>query len=898
MYSLFFSFCAYFAFFLFCVYFIFFFATFRSPRKKRRLEFELLKKRQNERDRKGFETEEDEKNSMSEKEWLTKKRKEKKEEMDASKKHPTKKNTESYIFQRNLLLKPKDRIQMKELCLEYDKLNKIFDKVKIDEKNLIEKTRRLELSLRSISQEGLLPQMMTDNDLIETHKTIQKNVSFDLSMNQNEKKKKKSTNVLERLLEESDLQDFVGGWRLKKLRSECHSVHERVRLLKLEMKIRKDDLILQKNVMNDVANKKEGKKEKKQIKRNKILNEKSNRLAKGLKNTQVKNYVTKNGNRNDTKKNMVKNTNTSINELQLPNPKTTSNNASSILLDALESSGASPARAMQELRDREFHRADVVRSNGVYPHASMLVAPQRRAEGVIGGALPVMSHGGVGGVSVINNGIFLSRKVVISPSMKKRRSIVAERSVRDNEHGNENGNRKENEKAKNQIKLMQPEQQQQQQQQQSEKLSPHRMWLAQKQSKEKNVAEITASSTTTTTTTTTKTTTMSPLKKYAPYTDTKEGERIEEKQKQDRDAYEKQKLAMIRLAKLKHDWFTRCLEHNNVWQRGVSRSSKSRNNTMKSITTLGTPGTPGTSGTSGTVQKIDHGATSLPGSAASGLFSSLSLPSAVSGMTFEPSPSASMPFFTFESTSRSPVVVLSEMINIPHLVKLQYLISKRMSKIIQKILTTQLPMMTIQARQLKYIKPILAEKADSAREALAFTRVTLRTLQALNPSDGDALFLAHASRDVAARRVVDALQLLSISFGNANAVTVPIQTTSHKNRKSEKKSVTTVVPMKMGWDNVLTSLSEFDKTSVGPIVLKALKPLVRQLRLDIARRTENAQDDADIKPSLRAAKVIGNWLGSIVKWKEDYEGSLNIIEVLSEKKSGLERKIESVLGRS
>ena len=141
MYSLFFSFCAYFAFFLFCVYFIFFFATFRSPRKKRRLEFELLKKRQNERDRKGFETEEDEKKSMSEKEWLTKKRKEKKEEMDASKKHPTKKNTESYIFQRNLLLKPKDRIQMKELCLEYDKLNKIFDKVKIDEQNLIEKTQ-------------------------------------------------------------------------------------------------------------------------------------------------------------------------------------------------------------------------------------------------------------------------------------------------------------------------------------------------------------------------------------------------------------------------------------------------------------------------------------------------------------------------------------------------------------------------------------------------------------------------------------------------------------------------------------------------------------------------------------------------------------------------------------
>ena len=86
------------------------------------------------------------------------------------------------------------------------------------------------------------------------------------------------------------------------------------------------------------------------------------------------------------------------------------------------------------------------------------------------------------------------------------------------------------------------------------------------------------------------------------------------------------------------------------------------------------------------------------------------------------------------------------------------------------------------------------------------------------------------------------------------------------------------------------------KTSVGPVVLKALKPLVRQLRLDIARRTENASNDADIKPSLRAAKVIGAWLGSIVKWKEDYEGSLEKIEVLSLKKSQLEERCNSVLG--
>jgi hypothetical protein len=75
----------------------------------RRLEFELLKRRQAERDRKGFESVEEEKKTMTESEWKKKTDREKREKKDLILKHPEKENTESYAFRRNLLLKPKDR---------------------------------------------------------------------------------------------------------------------------------------------------------------------------------------------------------------------------------------------------------------------------------------------------------------------------------------------------------------------------------------------------------------------------------------------------------------------------------------------------------------------------------------------------------------------------------------------------------------------------------------------------------------------------------------------------------------------------------------------------------------------------------------------------------------------
>jgi hypothetical protein len=251
---------------------------------------------------------------------------------------------------------------------------------------------------------------------------------------------------------------------------------------------------------------------------------------------------------------------------------------------------------------------------------------------------------------------------------------------------------------------------------------------------------------------------------------------------------------------------------------------------------------------------------------------------------------------------------MCEMLDVPRVVYLEYLLSKKISTVVQYLLQTKTPLMAIEQRKIQWIKPVLAEKADSAREALAFYRASLRTLQSLNPSDGDALFLAHISRDVAARRVVDALKLLSIDFGSSGSGSSNggsnkggpnhLKKKKHRNSGNGQPKPEKTTPLKMGWDTVLASLSDFDKTTVGPVVLKALKPLVRQLRLDIARRTENVNSDADIKPSLRAAKVIGAWLGSIVRWKDDYEGSLVQIEVLSKQKSLLEHAVTSVLGMS
>ena len=46
--------------------------------------------------------------------------------------------------------------------------------------------------------------------------------------------------------------------------------------------------------------------------------------------------------------------------------------------------------------------------------------------------------------------------------------------------------------------------------------------------------------------------------------------------------------------------------------------------------------------------------------------------------------------------------------------------------------------------------------------------------------------------------------------------------------------------------------------------------------------------------TLRVAKVIGTWLGSLVAWHDDYQGSLGRIEVLSGKKAALERQLREV----
>ena len=66
------------------------------------------------------------------------------------------------------------------------------------------------------------------------------------------------------------------------------------------------------------------------------------------------------------------------------------------------------------------------------------------AKGQISGALPVLQHGGVYRTGVVNMGVFLSRKVVHPPPMTRKRSLVAQRSMlQDEEDKKESGGNKD-----------------------------------------------------------------------------------------------------------------------------------------------------------------------------------------------------------------------------------------------------------------------------------------------------------------------------------------------------------------------------------------------------------------------------------------------------------------------
>ena len=881
----------------------------------RKLQFELLKRRQAVRDRKGFESEQEEQQSMSPEEWSKKKRKENKEDQELLNKNKPKQDEASFSYRRNLLLKPKTREEMSQLEQEIKHLYDLLHRYEQDEQALEQKINRLELSLRSISQEGLLPQMMTENDKVETKVTVDQYRGGHLVSSgpstgsgiggatsggtgdaiagggSNSPGSTTTTtttgsnNVLTKLLEESNMQDFVGGWRLKKLRLEYASCHERVVLLRTEMKVRNKDVVHQRKKMDQVALAKQANKHKKEKLRQKILAAKAERLAKGLKNMGV---ASNTGSVGSKKKKKL-----TVAELE---------DGSSMIRTfeqekRREEDNAIPITAnfgheKEEQEDLEHdtnsttgNKVRFIRSNGVYPHESMLMAPQRRAKGQISGALPVLQHGGVYRTGVVNMGVFLSRKVVHPPPMTRKRSLVAQRSMlQDEVDKKESGSNKDVDDGKDSVDTL------------------HSAIVEGggvivpiiTSSSPKSLKALVASN---------NNSNASALKKYEPYSDRKRIEQEEQQRKeQERKTTKKGNEDTSHSAgkdakktkptkRTKTDWFTNMVEKEE-W-----------------LMPSGMPSLP-----DGERTASSYSATSLPSSAASGLYSALSLPSAMNGInvldptTMGTRPTTISTTVTFSTSSRSPLVAMCEMLDVPRVVYLEYLLSKKISTVVQYLLQTKTPLMAIEQRKIQWIKPVLAEKADSAREALAFYRASLRTLQSLNPSDGDALFLAHISRDVAARRVVDALKLLSIDFGSSGSGSSNggsnkggpnhLKKKKHRNSGNGQPKPEKTTPLKMGWDTVLASLSDFDKTTVGPVVLKALKPLVRQLRLDIARRTENVNSDADIKPSLRAAKVIGAWLGSIVRWKDDYEGSLVQIEVLSKQKSLLEHAVTSVLGMS
>jgi hypothetical protein len=263
------------------------------------------------------------------------------------------------------------------------------------------------------------------------------------------------------------------------------------------MSNRVQDIKQQREIMDKVDSKKEAKKMKKERDRQAKLKEGSERMAKGLKKTGVSMP------KKQTSKTTAERAGVPGGEKSAAPPRTTKVKSKNDTLSLENRYNKDPEKEYADQRKREMFRDEVVRSNGVYPHSSMLLGPQRRAGGQVGGAVPVMCHSGVYGVSVVNNGIFLSRKVITAPAVTRRRSIVAQRSSPTKE-------REEKELEEDQrgggggAK---------------EEISPHRLWLAQK---EENLSSSSSSSS---------------LKKYAPYTDTALGAKEEaKKEKKNNDA--------------------------------------------------------------------------------------------------------------------------------------------------------------------------------------------------------------------------------------------------------------------------------------------------------------------------------------------------------------------------
>lgn len=267
----------------------------------------------------------------------------------------------------------------------------------------------------------------------------------------------------------------------------------------------------------------------------------------------------------------------------------------------------------------------------------------------------------------------------------------------------------------------------------------------------------------------------------------------------------------------------------------------------------------------------------------------------------------------------------------------------------------QLGVLPLERRQLSYLKPVLDNAAVDAREALAFSRASTRALQTVDASDGDALFLAFARRDVCARRCIDALKLLGIvggegagAAGGEDEKSGPTMSGSKSKAtlKSKSSSSRRAQPQFNGivsnWDGVVASVSSFDKKRIGKTVLSGLRPMVRQLRVDVERRLKSISHDMERSKqaaaaegdaaggggggggdaedahasatkkkkksadkeltdkdrerdekfrAMRVAKTMGAWLGSLVGWHDKYYGKLESIERLSVEKNMIEAKL-------
>lgn len=930
----------------------------RARLSDRRKEFERLKRAQAKRDRRGENSGDSEDEKYIEKDEKTNT----KSVVDADPmSHDS--SQSSFAVRREALLKCRDSNLLDTLDNELKYLSKKLEDERSDVSNLARKARRLELSLRSMTQEGLISQAMTDADQKEASEACQR-----YSTNGDGNK------LLDRLLTESSLQDFVGGWRLRKLREELEGAESRLKLLEDEIDLRKIDAKERRLHMDHVKLVAEKKKSHKMHKRQQIMEARAARLAQrkkasltiggeaNMKRSKKKqrNSARKHENvhreledKADTLGSITEHKIGKVDEgrshmdANVTDEETLNNmeDEKGMPISKVEEDTAEASQSFDESFKNKRNRAgrkgsqpleELTFAGPSFPHASAIKASRSSVGRPPRMAAALMMHGGckrigAGGtlLSVVNNGVFLSRRVVEDPILRKR-SLVAQKA------------------AEKQVERNQPKPSTNR----PRKLPPNKK---------------------------------PSLSEYAPYaSSTSSRQPVQQKQNKvvnsrPKDSREdsqtsgshtpnylllclshscdySKNLTLLEPAIIDSDDATpnyrgllyscKAMEKINFRSDGLITQGNSSSRPA-SVDTMNTIETAGTTLTTLVMHSDKESKTDI----------AIYTISSNENIRLDISARHKAALIRFRSQSAMPAILIAEALDIISLTRLCKMVSKAVSESLglfygnryeQKKREISLPwsieaaqrqigILPLERRQIKRLQNVINDAAVDAREALAFSRASTRALQNVDASDGDALFLAFARRDVCARRCIDALKLLGIVGGHQktekdeDASMQRQSTTKSKHANKVNKSKSKLKDLQYSdksfngivsdWDSVVASVTSFNKKQVGKAVLTGLRQLVRQLRVDVERRLKNislerqiegkdidkatndgegknqsetqgkcVKDDENFR-AMRVAKIMGAWLSSLLGWHDNYYGKLESIERLSAVKTSLENKL-------